>query len=151
MNIYLEQMKGFIKVFELINNGNYEGPDYLVDEFEFSGNALTAIEKYLISITTSNEVPASLNFERIDNWQESIEVIFQRYFSRNVELSPDLYKVEFLKMLNNYIDNQQFEVLGSGINNGCSCITEYFREVCGNDLLFVFNNKILIFHFGIND
>jgi hypothetical protein len=32
-------------------------------------------------------------------------------------------------MLNKYINNEQVEVLGSGINNGYSCITESFKEV----------------------
>ena len=38
MNEFLEQIKGYVNAFEAINNGNYEGPDYLVDEIEFNSD-----------------------------------------------------------------------------------------------------------------
>ena len=40
MNEFLEQIKGYVNAFEAINNGNYEGPDYLVDEIEFNSDCL---------------------------------------------------------------------------------------------------------------
>jgi len=151
MNELLEQLKGFIKAFEVINDGNYEGPDYLIDVIEYDGNELISIKNYLMNGTGSNKELTSLSFERIENWKETLEIIFELYFTRNIKTLTDLYKIEFIKMLNKYINNEQVEILSSGINNGYSCITEYFREVSGSDLLFVFKEKILILHFGIND
>lgn len=151
MSKMLEQIKGYLKAFAVINDGNYEGPDYLIDEIEHNGNELISIEDYLMKITNSNKEPLSLSFERIENWQEPLEILFEHYFTRNVKLLTDLYKTEFIEMISSYINNESVEVLGSGISNGYSCITEYFREVSGSDLLFVFNEKILILHFGIND
>ncbi|POO86263.1 hypothetical protein, partial [Clostridium sp. 3-3] len=97
------------------------------------------------------EKPKSLCFERIDKWQESLKIIFTNYFTRNVKLSTDLYKIKFIDMINKYINNEHFGVLGSGINNCYSSITEYFGEVSGSDIIFIFNDKMLILHFGIND
>lgn len=153
MNEFLEQIKGYVNAFEAINNGNYEGPDYLVDEIEFNSDTdrLNTIENYIMKICNSNEKPKSLCFERIDKWQESLEIIFTNYFTRNVKFSTNLYKIKFIDMINKYINNEHFGVLGSGINNCYSSITEYFGEVSGSDIIFIFNGKMLILHFGIND
>ncbi|SHH57069.1 hypothetical protein [Clostridium intestinale] len=151
MSEALEQIKGFVKAFEAINNGKYEGTDYLIDEFKYNGNQLLSIKNYLMKITSSNYEPESLIFEDVGNWRKTFEILFRSYFTRNIEILENIYKIEFIKMLNKYIDNEQVEVWGSGINDGFSCITKYFKEVSGSDLLFVFKEKILIFHFGIND
>ena len=151
MNELLEQIRGYLKAFEVINDGNYEGPDYLIDVIEYNGNELISIENYLMRMTGSIKEPVSLSFERIETWKETIEIIFELYFTRNIKTLTNLYKIEFIKMLNKYINNEQVEVLGSGIYNGYSCITEYIGEVSGSDLLFVFKERILILHFGIND
>jgi hypothetical protein len=151
VNKLLEQIKGYMNAFAVINDGNYEGPDYLVDEIQFIGNELIAIENYLMRKSIYNKEPALLSFEKIDSWQESLEIIFKNYFTRNVKLMTNLYKIKFIEMLNNYINNEQFEVIGSGIDHCYSSIAEYFGEVSGSDLIFIFNKKILILHFGIND
>lgn len=133
MNESLEQIKGYLNAFEAINDGNYEGTDYLMRR------------------CNSNKKLESLSFERINNWQESLDIIFENYFTRNAQLMTNLYKIKFIEMLNKYINNEQFEVLGSGINYCYSSIAEYFGEVSGSDIIFIFNKKILIIHFGIND
>jgi hypothetical protein len=149
LNFKLEQIKGYIKAFAAINDGNNEGPDYLVDEIENNGNELIAIENYLMEIY--NKVPDSLLFEKVENWQETFDILFELYFERNIKFHSNLYKTEFTNMLIKYIDNRQFEVFCSGIKSCYSCITEFFNEVSGSDMLFVFNKKVLIFHFGINN
>jgi hypothetical protein len=153
MNELLEQIKGYLNAFEAINDGNDEGPDYLVDEVEFDSDVdeLISIENYLMRVCNSNKKPETLRFERINNWQESLEVIFKNYFTRNVKLNTDLYKIKFIEMLNKYINSEHFEVLGSGVDHCFSSIAEYFGEVSGSDIIFIFNKKILILHFGIND
>lgn len=145
------EMRGYLKAFEAINNGNYEGPDYLIDEIEFSGNELIDIENYLMGISISHKEPTSLSFERIENFQECMDIIFRNYFTRNVKISNNTYRKKFIALLNEYINNRQVEILGSGIKDCYSSITEYFGEVSGSDLLFVLNEKILIIHFGVND
>ena len=151
MSELLEQIKGYLKAFEAINNGNYEGPDYFIEEIIFSGNELIDIENFLMRKSIGHEEPESLRFERVENLQVCLGVIFENYFARNVKLLNDTYRKEFCKMLNAYINDRQVEILGSGIKNCYSSITEYLGEVSGSDLLFVFSEKILIIHFGIND
>jgi len=151
MNESLERIKGYLNAFEAVNDGNYEGTNYLVDEIEFDGDEVISIENYLMRRFNSYEKPKSLSFERINNWKESLEIIFKNYFTRNVKLMTDLYKIKFIEMLNKYINNEHFEVLGSGINYCYSSIAEYIGEVSGSDIIFIFNKKILIIHFGIND
>lgn len=149
MNNLIEQLKGYLKAFEAINDGNYEGPDYFIDLVEYNGNELISMKNYLIKKFIKE--PKSLSFERIENWKETFEKLFDLYFTRNIKPLTNLYKTVFIDMLKEYISNEQVEVLGSGINDTYSCITEYLREVSGTDILFIFKEKILLFHFGIND
>lgn len=151
MNELFEQFKGYIKAFEVMNDGNYEGTDYLIDVIGNEGNELITIENYLMKITGSNERPISLCFEKIENWKDTFETIFDLYFTRNIKITTNLYKSKFFEMLNKYINDEEVAVFGSGISNGYSCITEYLGEVSGSDVLFVFKERILILHFGIND
>ena len=69
MNESLEQIKGYLKAFEAVNGGNYEGTDYLVDEIEFNGDKVIAIENYLMSRFKSDKKPESLSFNKINNWR----------------------------------------------------------------------------------
>ena len=47
MNEFLEQIKGYVNAFEVINNGNYEGTDYLVDEIEFNSEFWWSFEEII--------------------------------------------------------------------------------------------------------
>lgn len=146
-----EELKGFIKAFEVINEGNYEGTDYLIDVIDFDTNELISLENYLHKNSLSNKKTLSFDYEKTNDWTKTLNDIFKSYFVRNVQPLTNLYKITFIQMLNNYIDKQPVKVLTSGIEDGCSCLTEYIGEVSGSDMLFVFQDKILLLHFGIND
>ncbi|WP_160680608.1 hypothetical protein [Clostridium sp. C8-1-8] len=147
----LNQLKGYLKAFELLNNDNYEGCDYFIEELPLKKDYQTSINDFLLKTCVSKEGLSDFDCIAIEDWKESLYYTLDNYFFRNQKLTDDRLKIAFIDMISNYINKEQITVLTSGIKSGYSSLSKFIHEVSGADYVFVFKDKVLLLHFGIND
>jgi hypothetical protein len=147
----LNQLKGYLKAFELLNNDNYEGCDYFIEELPLKKDYQTSINDFLLKTCIYNEGLSDFDYTEIGDWKEALYYTLDNYFFRNQKLTDDRLKITFIDMISNYINGEQITVLTSGVKSGYSSLSKFIHEVSGADYVFVFKDRVLLLHFGIND
>ncbi|WP_128215061.1 hypothetical protein [Clostridium manihotivorum] len=147
----MNQLKGYLKAFELLNNDNYEACDYFIEELPLNKDYQTSINDFLLKTCVSKEGLSDFDCTEIQDWKEALYYTLDNYFFRNQKLTDDRLKIAFIDMISNYINGDHITVLASGIKNGYSSLSKFIHEVSGADYVFVFKDKVLLLHLGIND